>query len=577
MKTINKILKSFSVLLISILFSCTTNVLDLSPLDAISDAQYWKTSNDLYLYANQFYTAFPKNEGWFTSPLWKDIDSDDLIPGDFNRRLAGENTITAGNDNWTFSRIRSVNYGLENYSRIDEPFESIQNGVGELNFFKAYFYFNLVKNYGDVPWISNTLNIDSEELYAPRTARNIVIDSILLHLDKAIEYLPLKSESVQNRLNKESALLFKSRVALYEGSWEKYHSQTPFGVNNANPNKYFKLAAQAAKELIDLGTVRLYSPADPKNYYRELFGNYDYSSISEILMWNSSDGNLEMNNYTQNSLTNHAGDRGLSKSLMESFLCTDGLPISVSPLYQGDESVTSFVSGRDPRCAQSIWLPGDVFRFNGSKPQLFTLPWIDATGETRCTTGYQQAKGRTVRVELGNSDSETAAIIFRYAEALLNYAEAKAELGDITQNDIDISINKLRQRVNMPDLIINDIADDPNWLYPDVSPLLNEIRRERRVELACEGFRFDDLARWAALDLLVGKRPKGYRFVQTDFPNLVVGNNIFLDAGGYLDPYQKSLPNGYLFNVNRDYLLPVPEQQITLNENLVQNPGWKIN
>jgi hypothetical protein len=177
-------------------------------------------------------------------------------------------------------------------------------------------------------------------------------------------------------------------------------------------------------------------------------------------------------------------------------------------------------------------------------------------------------------VELAKDDGETASIIFRYAEALLNYAEAKAELGTLTQADVDISINKLRERVQMPDLDISAIATDPNWLYPALSPEINEIRRERRVELACEGYRLDDLERWADMDRLVGQRPLGAKFKQSDFPTLVPGSSILVNADGYIDPYQKALPTGYKFKVDRDYLFPVPQLELNLNENLDQNPGW---
>src|SRR5690606_35052929 len=160
-------------------------------------------------------------------------------------------------------------------------------------------------------------------------------------------------------------------------------------------------------------------------------------------------------------------------------------------------------------------------------------------------------------------------IIYRYAEALLNYAEAKAELGDITQDDIDISIKKLRDRVGMPNLELGNIAHDPNWDFPDLSPVINEIRRERRVELATEGFRWDDIARWAAADeLVVGKRPRGFKASQ------LAVNPFPVDENGFLDPFQNAVPNGYGFDVNRDYLNSIPLTEIVLNPNLAQNPGW---
>lgn len=556
-----------------ILNSCKKN-LDLLPQDAITNEQYWTTPKDLTLYVNQFYTSFPVHSGYFVSPFWADINSDDMIPGPYNMRLAGENTLTTGNGSWSFTNVRRVNLGLENYSRIKGSFEEVKAGVGELRFFKAYFYFNLVKNYGDVPWLSRTLNIDSEELFGERTPRNIVIDSVLKDLDLAIEYLPVKALASPNRLNKESALLFKSRVALYEGTWEKYHNTTPFGVAVNNATKYFEVAAKAAGDLIDMGSVKLYKPADEYNYFGELFGNTDLSSNSEILLWKKNVASLGMALNIQPALY-QGGDRGLSKSLVESFLCSNGLPISVSPTYKGDNTLSDVVENRDPRLSQSFWVPGVPYTYvNNVVSQYFTLPWIDKNGELRCTSGYQLVKGRTVNRQLGMSDQETASIVFRFAEALLNFAEAKAELGTLTQADADKSINLLRDRVKMPGILVSNITNDPKWMFPDLSPLINEVRRERRVELACEGYRFDDLERWAAMKYIVNTRPKGFKFRQADFPKMIVGTDVFVDANGYVDPYQKSLPNGYKFNLGRDYLLPVPTLEITLNSKLKPNPGW---
>ena len=353
--------------------SCSKQ-LDLSPQDTITNSQYWSQPNDLTIYVNQFYTAFPVNSGYFVSPFWADINSDDMIPGTYDKRLAGENTISAGNASWDFSRIRSVNYGLENYQRIKGLFSQLSAGVGELKFFRAYFYYGLVKLYGDVPWLSNTINIDSKELYDARTKRNIVIDSVLADLDSAIAYLPLKASASPNRLNKECALLFKSRVALFEGTWEKYHASTPFGVDGANPQKYLQAAADASRALIDMGTAQLYIPDDPYHYFREIFGNTDLSSNPEMLLWKKNVEALGMGLHIQGALY-QGGDRGLSKSLVESFLCKDGLPISISPLYKGDDNLTDVVTDRDPRLSQSMWIPGEPYTVkNNVVLEYFSLP-----------------------------------------------------------------------------------------------------------------------------------------------------------------------------------------------------------
>ena len=171
-------------------------------------------------------------------------------------------------------------------------------------------------------------------------------------------------------------------------------------------------------------------------------------------------------------------------------------------------------------------------------------------------------------------ESEIGSIIFRYAEVLLNYAEARAELGEITQMDLDLTINKLRDRVGLPYLNLSSITPDPNWDYPQLSPIINEVRRERRVELSFEGLRLDDLLRWRAHCIFVNERSLGAKFVQADYPNMVVGTNVYVDTNGYIDAYQKALPAGYGFKPDRDYLSAIPTNELTLNENYTQKPGW---
>ena len=155
-------------------------------------------------------------------------------------------------------------------------------------------------------------------------------------------------------------------------------------------------------------------------------------------------------------------------------------------------------------------------------------------------------------------NSGQGVILFGYPEVLLNYVEAKAELNDISQADIDITINKLRERVGMSKLQMNNISVDPKWEFPTLSPIINEIRRERRIELAIQGFRQADILRWRAHELFAKKRPLGAKFNQSYYPAMVIGVDVFIDNKGYIDFYQKSLTNGYQFDPNRDYLYPLP-------------------
>ncbi len=213
----------------------------------------------------------------------------------------------------------------------------------------------------------------------------------------------------------------------------------------------------------------------------------------------------------------------------------------------------------------------------GVVARTFETAPVGASGSAGCPTGYMIYKGANpdpIQYYSGGVGT-TSSPVFRFAEALLNFAEAKAELGTLTQADVDKSINILRQRVGMPELMIDDITPDPNWDFPELSPIINEVRRERQVEFALEGYRFDDLMRWQAADeLVVGQRYKGAYFIEEDFPDLVVGTDVLLDEEGYIDPLQSQIPNGFQFDTQRDYLLPIPLDEITLNSNMTQNPGW---
>lgn len=212
--------------------------------------------------------------------------------------------------------------------------------------------------------------------------------------------------------------------------------------------------------------------------------------------------------------------------------------------------------------------------------KLFTYPGL--VSGTPCTTGFQIRKGLNTDYfqDSHNGPGGTDGVIYmRYAEILLIYAEARAELGTLTQGDVDITINKLRDRVKMPHLNIASIAADPNWLFPSLSPVINEVRRERRIELACEGYRLNDVLRWAAAPtVIVGKSPLGAKANQflTVIPAIKIGTNLFVNADGYITPYGNvsSMASGYQFNINRDYLLPIPVQETVVNPAIKQNPGW---
>ncbi|MFV0506636.1 MAG: RagB/SusD family nutrient uptake outer membrane protein [Bacteroidales bacterium] len=584
MKIIKRIL--LALMPISLVIGCSDAFMDRPDLDNITADSYWKTPSDLNLFVIQFYTSFPgwQNGSWNAGIYWNDDNSDNIITSSINTRLAGRNTINSGTGNWDYGKIRSVNTFLEKYHKVEADFSEISQYVGEGYFFRAYYYFNLVQSYGDVQWTSKTLTPDSEELYKTRSPRNVIIDSVLTDLDKAIEYMNSGENSNGNRLNKEIALLFKSRVALYEGTWEKYHQGTTFGVEGSDGTKYIKIAETTAKQLIDnpsgYGIQHTGKINEKYNFvedYRLLFNQTNYAGNKEVMLWREFSTDLNITHNGQLYLARvGAGDHGISKELIDQYLCTDGKPIALSPKYKGDHGLTQTATNRDPRLASTIYLP-EYPMIIETVLDTFKNSQLGASGETGCPTGYTIFKGSNHDLKHATTHGSgiSSSPIFRFAEALLNYAEARAELGTITQADIDITINVLRDRVNMPHLNIASIESDPNWEFPNLSPIINEVRRERQVELAAEGYRFDDLMRWQAADeLIVDKRMRGVYFMQSDFPDIVIGTDIIVDENGYVDPHRGQIPTGNKFNVKRDYLLPVPLNEITLNSKLTQNPGW---
>ena len=574
------------ILLLTVLFlgigmtftSCKKNFLDLNPQDQISDPEFWKSDQDMELYMNGMYSVLP---GWLTSgsggnPLL-DAGTDMAISVGLwlstKNRLDGAITVPSSGGGWSWTNVRNVNYFLKNSDRV--PNGGLKDHyIGEAYFFRAFNYFNLLKQFGDLPIVKVPLTAtDKEILMGPRSSRTDVANFILSDLDMAVSKLKGKTEVPAQRISRDIASLFKSRVALYEGTWEKYHQNDAFK-GKTNGDAFLTAAAQAAKAVID-GAVYKLSTGNTSQVYYELFNQVNLSSNPEILLWRSY-SSAQGDAFT-NQLWNWPHGSGFTQEMVGMYLCSDGLPIGLSPLYQGEKDIRDVVKNRDQRFVQTVMNPGDAVTISlKNDTTKYTLPLLG--GAQTGPTGYESQKFRRPQLDpaTGGNSGELSFIIFRFAEALLNYAEAKAELGQLTQADVDLSINKLRARVGMPNLVLASIKIDPKW--PDygytIPDYLQEVRRERAVELMTEGFRLDDLLRWRADKLFVGKRPKG-AFYSTELKNAYA--NLKVDAGNFLDPYVTTLTGangGWGFNPAKHYLLPIPTNELTLNPALTQNPGY---
>jgi len=553
----------YTTLLTMIAFaSCKKEAfLNRYPLSSISPQNFFKNETDLQLYCNQYYSQLP-----IQSFVNADDNSDDKAPQSLNSFLAGTYTIptAASGTAWDFSFIRTCNFFLANYSKADIS-DSIKNTyVGETLFFRAMDFWNKVKAFGDVPYINTYITDTSKSmLFGTRMPHKQVMDSVLKDLNFAVAHIPVSAPD--GRLNKYDALALKARVCLWEGTYRKY-----FGAGDETP--FLQAASDAAEQIMNSGLFSIYTTGHPQSDYYNLFIQEELQGNPEAIM---------AMRYLPVVLTNNvdrqlgqAGD-GYSKDFARSFLCTDGLPTSVSPLYKGDDSLDAEIKNRDPRFAQQIATRGFDF-LNGD---IITLPRI---GTTVTSTGYQPIKGRSSSFAAWNANQSIYDFfIFRYAETLLIEAEATAELGTCTQTTLDNTINKLRDRVGMPHLMMN-VAVDPALAakFPAVTGsfqnIILEIRRERRIELGSEGFRFDDLHRWKAGNLINNPETilgvKLLPSVKAQYPPSQV-SGIVLDANNYIRVYPSITARSWN---DKMYLYPIPIQEMTLNPNLQpQNPGWQ--
>ncbi|MPR36029.1 RagB/SusD family nutrient uptake outer membrane protein [Salmonirosea aquatica] len=561
---------SFSKVLLGITFlfasSCSDDFLDRIPTDSLNESNFWHNETELKQYANTLYQNFVGHStATSQSPLVAaDNQSDNMVPLNFDLVAAGKNIVPTSGGGWNWTLIRSCNYFLARYNQTPISQEIKDKYAGEVRFFKAWDYYNKVVDFGDVPWLSKDLTTNSPELYAPRDSRVLVMDSLLATINTAIANLPTKGQAEAGRINKDIALVLKARICLFEGTFRKYR-----GI--AGSEKFLQEAIAASDQLINEQHYQVYSTGKPGSDYAALFNSLDLSNNKEIIFYkayetgllgNATSWNIQLNNF----------NTSVSKSLVESYLAIDGKPISQSPLYMGDDSIQAEMKNRDPRLTQTVVYPGTGIQAGYGAA---AIPGSGFSGVGIVPTGYQLAKywvpdqTEFVRIQNGILDAP----IYRYAEVLLINAEAKAEMGQATQEVLDKTVNLLRKRVGMPPMVIGSLVKDQNSDFPEIPVLLDEIRRERRVELAIEGLRYEDLVRWKAGRLL-NKPVLGMKFIQSQYPKAVVGSSIFVNDEGYILPYANSLPGGRTFDETKNYFLPLPLDELGLNPNLTQNPGW---
>lgn len=551
------LIQSILVAVTLLTVSCN-DYLDRFPKDSFSEPTFFKTENDLIYYANQFYGSLPVQR------MDNDNNSDNMVPQNINTFLAGTYTVPGSGGGWAsgdWANIRSCNYFLEHYSRAETSFK--ERYAGEVRFFRALFYWYKVVNFGDVPLLLKALDDNSEELYGPREKREKVMDEVVLEdLKFAVANLPEKNQAAAGHLHKDAARALMSRICLWEGTYRKYR-------NIEGADTYLDACVKASEELMDAG-YDIYSTGNTDEDYRNLFIQKDLRSNPEAIFYRAYITDKNTHNYTRQASENNTG---MSKDFVDSYLfLDDGKPIGLTSHPYDDSTPAKECEGRDPRYTQTIATPGFIMTL----PDLaVNLP---AIGTSRTSTGYWNIKGRSSDLAQFNADkSDLDLFIFRYAEVLLNYAEAKYELtGSLTIAELDKSINLIRDRVGMPHLTTNPDADPNavNYGYT-VAPLLYEIRRERRIELVGEGFRFNDIIRWKAGKLIEGvKTIRGMKLtdeLRSQYADPSSLNNIAVDDDYYIIVYP-SIATTRKWN-DKSYLYPLPTDEKD-RCHYEQNPGW---
>lgn len=584
---------------------CLTGCYDLdkSPEGVISTVGAFSTIGEMNSYLDQFYETAPKPQGfdWNTTFIaCGDLGSDNLSGASVDTRLNGSLTLGNATKLTNYNYIRNVNFFLNNLGNCKVKDNTYKQCVGEGYFFRALYYFQMFKDYGELTWIDKPLDPNIEEMYLPRDSRTFVVDKMLADLDLAIENLQTQNNSSSMRVHKDVARALKAEIALFEATWEKYHKAKNDAfydktVTDEKIKSYFEQCVAACKDVVDRNVWQIYSTGNKLDDYRKLFQTEDLSSNPEVLWFKHYDGSNIGNNVNR-YLNQGGGGAGVTRSLVDDYLTIDGKPFTGAQVLAakrvfGDELKPTL---RDPRLSQTVCMPGQVLR--PDMPTGYTVPPLTGSGYNKNETGYSLLKH--VQIDFtGSLDGEfrgaTPGIQCRYADILLNYAEALAELdGAANAAKIVELVHPLRARVGMPDMDFDrEYVSDASYPFHALNKYIQAVRRERRIEQASEGKRFNDIQRWAAADeLIVGKHAEGALFIGSNLEgkygsdlkyDQASDNNLFLtgnpgDAERYILPVNPStIENGWQFNVKRDYLLPLQPRILTLTQNKwKQNPGW---
>ena len=581
------------VLAVFAFVSCD-DMLDVFPKDRMSPETFFKNDKELQAFSMNFYGMFPG------SALFME-DADTYIQMGLTDELKCTRQIEPSGNGWSWGALRNVNTLLDYLPNCSDPAARVKyEALGR--FFRAYFYFEKVKRFGDVPWYDKPVgSADVEALNRPRDSREFIMGKMIEDIDFAIANLPSTKSAYE--VTKWTAMALKSRFLLFEGTFRKYHTEFDYGTGAHDAKWYLDLCAETSAEFIATSGYGIHTAGGANKAYYALFTTQDATdNMDEVILardYNNAYKVVHSANNTMQSAT--MGRHGMTRKLVASYLCADGSRFTDQPGWETMDFVTE-TQNRDPRLAQTIRTPG--YTRIGEKTPC-------APNFLFCLTGYHPIKYVMESAKDIYNGSDVDLIIFRAAEVLLNYAEAKAEAGTLTQADLDLSVGKLRDRVGMPHLDMasananpDPYLTDPAWGgYQNVTGankgVILEIRRERAVELAQEGFRYYDIMRWKEGKIFEKQYygmyfpgPGEYDLNSDGVPDILlyegserpsstipaiykIGSEDFIlssGTSGNVNPY-KGL--SCKWNDDRDYLYPIPTDERNLTHGvLTQNPGW---
>lgn len=591
----------YIMLAIGCFYACN---MDETPLSKVSKDPVFSSENGLQLYTNSFYNILPNAseaaQDAYNNDNMADYSARNIVPNYLREGAYGPQQSNKW-DTTEWKKVRNVNYFIQNCN--DEKLtESVRNNyIGIARFFRAYFYFEKMQRFGDVPWINRPLEVDDPALYNGRDPRTLIVDSIIADLDYAYEHITQMKDPTSSLITKSVALAFKSRVCLFEGTFRKYH--TNYNLSQT-ADDFLRMAVSAAENVMQNAGYSIYTASGESKSYRDLFISQKPVETEVILaaVCDASLAVLNDANWWWTSST-YGARISLTRTFVNTYLNLDGSSFTDTPEYK-TMVFSKEVEGRDKRLEQTIRTPG-YQRIDGgmavAAPPVFSYTY----------TGYQPIKFclDDMFYDSGKNNNNSIPIL-RYAEVLLNYAEAKAELGILTDADWQATVGVLRARAGITGGLSAKPVKADTYLqsnyFPEISdPALLEIRRERGIELVFEGQRFFDLIRWKKGKLLEMKW-NGFYVPALDVPMDLNGDgnmdvcftfqenvqnplqgvtyiNVGPTSGGNVNPQQLSEGSKgeltWLNNIEKTwsdkrYLYPIPESALLMNEYLGQNPGW---